>query len=276
MVLTLALLVSFGRLFVGCGQSPPTLSERAEGGPMSGSMCGHPYPGCSCSQAGQKGDCGTVIVKSETFTQCSIGTTTCNGTTWGPCDGSVVVSDKSFTGPGVRLVSSQTLTGTACGAIDMCDPYCEVAAGEGGLTIALSEGGPPPSSTTVSGYVYDPGVNVPLPNIEVYQPTGALVPLPDGVNCDTCATLTSPSSSATSTDVNGHFKLPVTPTAGSANIVMQTGRWRRQITVSGITSGVDNPQPTCTSATAAACQTRLPQTAAEGNIPLIAISMGSL
>jgi hypothetical protein len=279
MVLSLAFLVGMGKLVAGCGnQHPSNLNEQSDGAPQTGQYCVHPYPGCSCGEKGQTAACGTVTLKSEDFIQCSMGTTTCSGTSWGPCDGTVTVSKSSFTGHGVRLVSPQTLTGTTCGAVDPCDPYCEVAAGEGGLTIVVAEGGTGDAgpTTTVSGIVYDPGVNAPLPNIEVYQPTGALVALTDGVSCDTCATLTSPYSSITSTDVNGHFILPVTPAAGSADIVMQAGRWRRQITVGGITSGVDNPQPTCTSGAAAACQTRLPQTAAEGNIPLIAISMGSL
>jgi hypothetical protein len=272
--LSLAFVLGLGRLVVGCGNSrPANLNEQTDGAPLSGAQCAHPYPGCACSEKGETSPCGTVRIQSENFIQCSMGTTTCDGTSWGACDGSITVTKNSFTGQGIRLVP-QTLTGTACGSVDPCDPYCEVAAGEGGLTITLAEGSAPPVMTTVSGTVYDPGVNVPLPNITVYQPTGALIPLPDGVTCDTCASLVSPNVNNTATDVNGHFTLQVTPTAGSANVVMQTGRWRRQITVNGITTGVDNPQPTCTAATAATCQTRLPQTAAEGNIPLTALSTG--
>jgi hypothetical protein len=137
-----------------------------------------------------------------------------------------------------------------------------------------AEGGAP-CTTTVSGYVYDPGANVVLPNITVYQPTGALTALPDGVACDTCSSLLSPNLGTALTDVNGHFKLQVTPVAGVASIVMQSGRWRREITVTGITSCTDNPQPTCTASASYSCQTRLPQTAAEGNIPLTALSMGN-
>jgi hypothetical protein len=281
MVLSLAVLVAVGKLVTGCGNPRPSnLNEQSDGAPQSGLFCVHPYPGCSCGEKGQTAGCGTVTLKSENFVQCSMGTTTCNGTSWGPCDGTVTVSKDSFTGHGVRLVSPQTLTGTTCGAIDPCDPYCEVAMGEGGLTITVAEGGAGDAgpTTTVSGTVFDPGCNVPLANITVYQPTGALIALPDGVACDSCASITSPYSSVTSTDANGNFTLPVTPTAGSANIVMQSGRWRREVAATGLTSGVNNPISVADCAvnsnTCYACNTRLPQTHNEGNIPLLALEMG--
>jgi hypothetical protein len=278
--LSLAFVLGFGRVVLGCGNSrPANLNEQSDGAPLSGAQCGHPYPGCACNQKGETSPCGTVNIQSENFIQCSMGTTTCDGTSWGACDGSITVDKNSFTGQGIRLVP-QTLTGTACGSVDPCDPYCEVAAGEGGLTITLAEGGEAAApTTTVSGTVYDPGCNVPLANITVYQPSGALIPLPDGVACDTCASIDSPYSSVTTTDASGNFTLSVTPTAGSADVVMQSGRWRREITATGLTTGTNNPisAGACAvnSTSCYACNTRMPQTHTEGNIPLMALEMGN-
>jgi hypothetical protein len=517
-IFTSVVVVAFIRIFTACGTSPPQQEGPYDAGGFNGGGCAHPNPGCSCTTRGEKAACGTVTLKSDDFIQCSMGTTTCNGSMWGVCDGTVTVDKQSVTGTGVRL---QSLTGSPCGTLDPCDPYCEVALGDGGETIAStctsptncleaagsfttlygnlpggneknpspctsgtadncqydnacvgtacapntpgiyntacttkpdftlgigccdatvtggcnsvnanpntmtlevcnrggvvantgtlviginngSVGGTGPSgcvdgttgaswptgpaipaggsnagwcdvnlattpipiggcislniaasctamgggpldnlsgdhwavanvpatiltngqasplaecdtcnnftalkdtsatgplassftctstacscslggmgmgcTTTVTGTVYDPGVNVPLPNITVYQPSGALIALPDGPSCDTCASLLSPYSSITSTAVDGTFSLTVTPSGGNATIVMQTGKWRRSITIP-VTSCTTNALPTCTSAGAAACKTRLPQTSAEGNIPLIALSMGSL
>jgi hypothetical protein len=529
MVLVFGLVLAMGRAVSGCGTNPPAYDNQTDGAAMQNPLCANPYPGCACSDKGAKGSCGTVKEQTQDFIECVMGTTTCNGDSWGPCEGDVVVDKNLITGPGVKLVTAQSLTGTSCGALDPCDPYCMVASGDGGLTITntcttpnncneatgpfstvynnlpggnqedpapctsgsataadnceydevcqtgsctpyasgqtnpapscanlpdftvgigccdttigcgnfngnpnsydievcnrggvtansgtlviginngsegatnssgcttgetttapypgatypsgpaiggggsnegycpinlatspiaagscitlniaasctamgggsldnlsgdhwvvanvptsiltngqasplaecdtcnnfsalkdtshslaafactsascgCSGGGTGPSTTTVSGTVYDPGANVPLPNITVYQPTGALNPFVDGVACDTCASINSPYTSVTTTDVHGNFTLPVTPTAGSANIVMQTGRWQRQITVNGIATGVNNPIPSasCTPNTSYGCQTRLPQTHAEGHIPKLAILTGSL
>jgi hypothetical protein len=145
--------------------------------------------------------------------------------------------------------------------------------------------------TTISGTIYDPGVNVPLPNIVVYQPSGAVTVPSAGVSCDTCSSLLSPALASTSTDVNGKFTLQVTGTT-NIPIVIQTGKWQRQVTVVGpLTAGVDNPQAACTPATAPGCLWRLPRSGSaagaaacgancasavvpEGHIPLIALATG--
>jgi hypothetical protein len=540
-IVTSVLVVGALRLFPSCNTSgPPGLSGVMDGAVMSNSLCQHPYPGCGCSTIGEKASCGTVKSEVDGFIQCSMGTTTCDGSKWGTCEGDVIVDKTSITGGGIHTAA---LTGSPCGTVDPCDPYCQNANGDGGVTIpstctsptdcdeapgpfsalygalaAASQADPTPctsgaadncqfdssciagvctpytagdyntnaactaapdftlgigccdatvaggcnsvdanpntmtmevcnrgglaatsgtlviginhgtpsapgpsacadgaagatwptgpailatagstagwcdinlgttpigigqcisfniaasctamgggaldnltgnswavanvpatiltngqanpltecdtcnnftalnstsatgalaadftcnsatvcgcslsgsgtSTTIVNGTVYDPGVNVPLPNVNVYQASGALIALPDGVACDTCASVLSPFTFATVSSTTGAFSLPVTPTAGSANIVFQTGRWRREITVTGITSGTTNYIGTsavasttatagacpcvgnCSAAQSAACQTRLPQTQdATDNIPLIALSTGN-
>ena len=114
-------------------------------------VCDHPNPGCPCSGTGQTGDCGKVIYQSGDFFQCSEGTTTCDGTTWGACTGDLTVQGRRIiTGPGVSLQGYGTPS--ACGAVNACDPYCvnvvdtgpgidggtTIAAADAGLTIAYS------------------------------------------------------------------------------------------------------------------------------------------
>ena len=91
--LSLAFVLGLGRLVVGCGNSrPANLNEQTDGAPLSGAQCAHPYPGCACSEKGETSPCGTVRIQSENFIQCSMGTTTCDGTSWGACDGSITLS----------------------------------------------------------------------------------------------------------------------------------------------------------------------------------------
>ena len=124
-------------------------------------------------------------------------------------------------------------------------------------------------TTTVSGRVYDPGKNVPLPGVTVFNPTGSLKTLPTGVSCDTCDSVGSPMKSATFSAVDGSFRLPVTP-GTNVPVVFQSGRWRRQITVPNVIACQDNVIPN-----SGATETRLPKTTAEGNIPFTAIVTGS-
>lgn len=90
-----------------------------------------------------------------------------------------------------------------------------------------------PSGTTAFGPAATGANNVPLANVIVYQPSATLVPLADGVTCDTCESLQTPYQTATVTDASGSFTLDnVSPGAsGTVPIVVQSGRWRRKINV---------------------------------------------
>ena len=125
------------------------------------------------------------------------------------------------------------------------------------------------TKTTISGTVYDPaGVN-PLYNVIVYIPSGALPTLAEGVSCDKCgAEVNAPFASAL-TDVNGHFSMTLEPVPSTTNVplVMQVGKWRRQITIPSLQTCKDNPLTDKN-------QTRLPRTSAEGHIPRIAVTTG--
>ena len=69
------------------------------------------------------------------------------------------------------------------------------------------------------------------------------------------------------TDAQGRFSLKNVPSGANIPLVIQTGKWRRQITVANV--------PACVStALTDKNQTRLPRNKSEGNIPLIAIATG--
>jgi len=123
------------------------------------------------------------------------------------------------------------------------------------------------TKTTISGKVYDPAGKLPLYNVAVYVPNGPVAPFTDGASCDRCgANILNPVTSAI-TDESGSFVLTNAPTGTNIPLVIQVGKWRRQIVIPAVNSCVDNPltDPQVT---------RLPRNKAEGDLPHIAISVG--
>ena len=136
--------------------------------------------------------------------------------------------------------------------------------------VACTGGG----TTTVSGKIYDPGGNDPLYNVEVYVPQTALQPLPTGVlsgaNACSCGALfESGAVVATTTGVDGSFKLTNVPVGTSVPLVAQVGKWRRQFNVD-VKACQDNPQTDKS--------LKLPSSVVDPNdsMPHIAVSTGGL
>jgi hypothetical protein len=123
-------------------------------------------------------------------------------------------------------------------------------------------------STTVSGIVYDPAGQNPLYNVIVYVPNKPLLPFAEGATCDQCGVLASGAPLVTAlTDPTGRFVLSNVPTGDDVPLVLQLGKWRKEVIIPHVDACSDTPMVDRT-------QMRLPARRSEGNMPQIAIATG--
>jgi len=138
--------------------------------------------------------------------------------------------------------------------------------------VACSNGG----TTTITGTVYAPtppaylppgGSPDPLYDALVYVPNAPVQAFAPGLTCDVCGAQASgdPLVSFT-TGPTGKFTLTNAPCGTNIPLVIQLGRWRRQITIPSVACCQDNALTPD--------ETRLPRTSAEGDIPFMAIVTG--
>jgi hypothetical protein len=122
--------------------------------------------------------------------------------------------------------------------------------------------------TTVSGFVLDPAGKNPLYDVIVYVPNAPVQPFSPDVACDQCGSLPSGSPLvAALTGPDGKFVLSHVPTGGNIPVVLQLGKWRKQVTVPYVTACqdtlMDDPM-----------LMRLPAKQSEGDMPMIAVATG--
>jgi hypothetical protein len=128
-------------------------------------------------------------------------------------------------------------------------------------------------STTISGKVTDPAGHNPLYNVVVYIPNkqgGVLDPIPLGVNSASCscdALFSGEPMAIALTQADGTFTIKNAPSGKDIPLVVQIGKWRKEISISNVTSCTDNPQGSIA----------LPKNHTDGmyaSIPNIAVSTG--
>jgi hypothetical protein len=126
-------------------------------------------------------------------------------------------------------------------------------------------------STTISGTVVAPTLLHPDPiyNAIVTIPNAPIAAFSKGVACDHCGAPVSGSPmAAVLTGPSGRFSIENAPVGDDIPLVVQVGRWRRQITIPHVEA--------CTVTELSSEQTRLPRNQTEGDIPQMAIATGLL
>jgi hypothetical protein len=122
-------------------------------------------------------------------------------------------------------------------------------------------------TTSLSGVIYDPSGTLPLYNVIVYVPNAPLDPITTGASCEQCGTVSGKPITTALTDTRGQFRLDNVPVTTNFPLVIQIGKWRRQIMIPSVNSCADNPL-------ADKDQTRLPRSMAEGHLPRMALTTG--
>ncbi len=124
------------------------------------------------------------------------------------------------------------------------------------------------SGTVVAATPAQFGAPDPVYNALVYVPNAPVQPFPPNVDCSQCGGEVSGNPLVeTQTAPDGTFTLLNMPAGVNIPLVIQLGRWRRQIMIPAVAPCTNNPLT--------ADQTRLPRNKSEGDIPLTAIATGN-
>jgi hypothetical protein len=121
--------------------------------------------------------------------------------------------------------------------------------------------------TTVTGTVFAPNGKLPLYNAIVYVPNSQVTPIVKGATCDTCGAVTGDPVVTALSQPDGTFTLKNVPVGKDIPLVIQVGKWRRQVTIPAVAECAEtkltDPE-----------LTRLPKNQGEGDMPQIALTTG--
>jgi hypothetical protein len=124
------------------------------------------------------------------------------------------------------------------------------------------------TGTVVAGTLSQYGTPDPIYDALVYVPNAPVHPFTPGVQCSQCgADVSGEPLIATQTGPDGKFNLVNMPVGNNIPLVIQLGRWRRQVTIPTVTA--------CTNTALPQSLTRMPRNQSEGDIPAIAIATGN-
>jgi hypothetical protein len=143
-------------------------------------------------------------------------------------------------------------------------------AGGSGFCSDCVDNCPEGSPTTIRGVVVAGtpaafGPPDPVYNALVYLPSEEVEPFTPGVSCTNCGTPVSGKPIATVlTNAKGEFELVGVPEGTNVPLVMQIGRWRRQVIIPEVKA--------CEVTETQTSLTRLPRNQQEGDIPKIAVA----
>jgi hypothetical protein len=176
-------------------------------------------------------------------------------------------------GCGHELACGTCPAGSTCGAVTP-----NVCGGPGAGSTAcerlckqqvLCPGG---GTTRVTGVVLTPakataGAVDPLYNAVVYVPNGPVEAFKPGVACDRCgAEITGQPLATALSESDGRFTLLNVPAGKDIPLVIQIGRWRRQVKIPEVLP--------CQTTELPVDLTRMPRNQSEGDIPQIAVATG--
>lgn len=113
----------------------------------------------------------------------------------------------------------------------------------------------------LTGTVFAPSGTLPLAGVTVYVAASDPGPLPNGPSCG-CATPAAVVSTRTAPD--GSFRLDGVPAGVAGRLVVQTGKWRRQLALPAVEE--------CGAVAVDPALTRLPRNRGEGDLPRIAVA----
>jgi hypothetical protein len=237
-----------------------------------GYKCGANGDGC-----GNRIDCGTCPVPETCgvagYSQCG------GGFGLGP-DGGPLCTPTTC----LKLGFTCGFAGDGCGGVLQCGicQYPDVCGGKGvpghcgnslpctnlcQQQVQCDAGTTSIRGTVVTGMLPKFGAPDPIYSALVYVPNSAVLPFQPGVQCSQCgADVTGEPLVATQTGPDGTFTLDNMPVGTNIPLVIQLGRWRRQVTIPVVAP--------CTTTTLPRNLTRMPRNSGEGDIPLTAIATG--